>query len=59
MAGKRAITADTTLRLGQYFGMSADFGMNLQKMYEVGQVSNFQRVAYLDVEQKYVVGCSC
>lgn len=35
IAGKRAITADTALRLGQYFGMSADFWMNLQKMYEL------------------------
>ncbi len=35
IAGKRAISADTALRLGQYFGMSADFWMNLQKMYEL------------------------
>jgi addiction module HigA family antidote len=30
ISGKRAITADTALRLTQYFGMSADFWMNLQ-----------------------------
>src|SRR5258706_1291706 len=35
LAGKRAITADTALRLAQYFGMSADFWMNLQKTYEL------------------------
>jgi addiction module HigA family antidote len=35
IAGKRAITADTALRLAQYFGMSADFWMNLQKTYEL------------------------
>ena len=35
IAGKRAISADTALRLGQYFGTSADFWMNLQKMYEL------------------------
>lgn len=35
IAGKRAITADTALRLGQYFGMSADFWMNSQKAYEL------------------------
>jgi len=35
ISGKRAITADTALRLGQYFGMSADFWMNLQKIYEL------------------------
>jgi antitoxin HigA-1 len=35
VAGKRSMTADTALRLAQYFGMSADFWMNLQKMYEL------------------------
>ena len=35
LAGKRSITADTALRLGQYFGMSADFWMNLQPAYEL------------------------
>jgi addiction module HigA family antidote len=35
VAGKRNITADTALRLGQYFGMSADFWMNLQTAYEL------------------------
>ena len=32
---KRAMTADTALRLSQYFGMSADFWMNLQSAYEL------------------------
>ncbi len=35
LAGKRNITADTALRLNQYFGMSADFWMNLQSAYEL------------------------
>jgi len=35
LAGKRNITADTALRLGQYFGTSADFWMNLQSSYEL------------------------
>ena len=35
LAGKRNITADTALRLSQYFGMSADFWMNLQSAYEL------------------------
>src|ERR1700686_431361 len=38
LAGKRNITADTALRLGQYFGMSADFWMNLQTAYELDLV---------------------
>ncbi len=35
LAGKRNLTADTALRLGQYFGMSAQFWMNLQGTYEL------------------------
>ena len=35
LAGKRNLTADTALRLAQYFGMSADFWMNLQSAYEL------------------------
>ena len=33
--GKRAITADTALRLGRYFGMSPQFWLNLQTQYEL------------------------
>ena len=35
LSGKRNLTADTALRLSQYFGMSADFWMNLQSAYEL------------------------
>jgi antitoxin HigA-1 len=35
LAGKRNVTADTALRLAQYFGMTADFWMNLQSAYEL------------------------
>ncbi len=33
--GKRAITADTALRLGRYFGTSAQFWMNLQDHFDL------------------------
>ncbi|HQH27521.1 MAG TPA: HigA family addiction module antitoxin [Oligoflexia bacterium] len=33
--GKRAITADTALRLGKFFGMEAQFWMNLQSRYDL------------------------
>ena len=33
--GHRAITAETALRLGQWFGTSAEFWLNLQKQYEL------------------------
>ena len=35
VAGKRAMTADTALRLEKWLGVSADFWMNLQKRYEL------------------------
>jgi len=35
VAGKRAMTADTTLRLERWLGVSAAFWMNLQKRYEL------------------------
>lgn len=33
--GKRSITADTALRLGRYFGMEAQFWLNLQTRYDL------------------------
>jgi len=33
--GKRAITADTALRLGRYFRMSPQFWLNLQTHYDL------------------------
>jgi addiction module HigA family antidote len=33
--GKRSITADTALRLGRYFGMEAQFWLNLQSLYDL------------------------
>ncbi|MCC5636693.1 HigA family addiction module antidote protein [Nostoc sp. CHAB 5844] len=33
--GKRGITADTALRLGQYLGTGAEIWLNLQKNYEL------------------------
>jgi len=33
--GKRAISADTALRLGRFFGNDAEFWMGLQAQYDV------------------------
>jgi addiction module HigA family antidote len=33
--GRRAITADTALRLGRYFRMSPEFWLNLQSHYDL------------------------
>jgi len=35
MNGQRAITGDTALRLGHFFGTSAEFWLNLQKLCEL------------------------
>ncbi len=33
--GKRAITADTALRLGRFFGMESEFWLNLQSRFDL------------------------
>ncbi len=38
--GERAVSADTALRLGHWFGTSADFWLNLQKLYELRLAEN-------------------
>src|SRR6266849_9266634 len=35
IAGRRAVSADTALRLARYFGTTPDLWMNLQKTYEL------------------------
>ena len=35
LKGQRAITGDTALRLGHFFGTSPEFWLNLQKIYEL------------------------
>jgi addiction module HigA family antidote len=40
LRAQRAITADTALRLGHWFGMSAEFWLNLQKQYELRLAEN-------------------
>lgn len=38
--GERAISADTALRLGRYFNMSAEFWLNLQSHYDLEMEGN-------------------
>ncbi len=33
--GRRAISADTALRLGRFFGMESEFWLNLQNRYDL------------------------
>ena len=34
--GRRSVTADTALRIGRALGMTAEFWLNLQSMYDLG-----------------------
>ncbi|MFT4094774.1 MAG: HigA family addiction module antitoxin [Niabella sp.] len=38
--GKRAVTADTALRLSKYFGVSAKFWLGLQDDYDLEEEAN-------------------
>jgi len=38
LSGKRAVTADTALRLGHWLGTGPEFWLNLQTSYELRQV---------------------
>lgn len=35
---ERGVTADTAIRLGQYFGMSPEFWLNLQASFELHEI---------------------
>ncbi len=39
--GERAISADTAIRLGKYFGLPAQFWLNLQNDYDLESPPNF------------------
>ncbi len=47
----RAITADTALRLGQYFGMQPEFWMNLQSNYDLKKAKR-EKLRQIQVEVK-------
>ncbi len=49
--GKRAITADTALRLHRYFGVEAQFWLNLQSEYDLRIV---RRKIWNDLEQRII-----
>lgn len=49
--GKRAITADTALRLQRYFGIEAQFWLNLQTEYDLRMM---KRKIWTDIEQRII-----
>ena len=46
--GKRSITGDTALRLGHWFGISAQFWLNLQTAYDIRVA---ERMAGAEIEK--------
>ena len=52
VSGKRAITADTALRLARYFGTSPDLWMNLQKTYELDRARKEVGNAIKQIQQR-------
>ena len=49
--GKRAITADTALRLQRYFGVEAQFWLNLQTEYDLRRM---KRKIWADIERRII-----
>ena len=49
--GKRAITADTALRLQRYFGVEARFWLNLQTEYDLRMM---KRKIWPDIERRII-----
>lgn len=56
--GRRGITGDTALRLGHWFGTSAQFWLNLQSAYDirVAQEKAGREIAKLPVRREARIG---
>ena len=50
--GKRSITADTALRLQRYFGIEAQFWLNLQTEYDLRMM---KRKIWCDIERRIIL----
>lgn len=51
--GRRAITADTAVRLSRFFGTSAEFWLNLQNSYDLEEIKR-KKAEEFDHIQQYV-----
>ena len=49
--GKRSITTDTALRLQRYFGVEAQFWLNLQTEYDLRMI---KRKIWTDIERRII-----
>lgn len=54
ITGKRAITGDTALRLGHWFGSDPLFWLNLQSQYELAQAEIASGVAIRNLPTKAI-----
>ena len=59
--GRRAVTGDTALRLGRFFGTSGEFWLNLQKLYELRRAerkngAEIARLSSLDDDRPHASG---
>ena len=52
--GKRAITADTALRLGRYFGNSPSYWMHLQVEYDLEQAHKKIGMSFNTIQALYM-----
>jgi addiction module HigA family antidote len=53
--GRRAVTADTALRLAQFFGTTAAFWMNLQTTYDLRKAGNLSAKELRNIEPAHEV----
>lgn len=54
--GRRGVTPSTALRLGKYFGMSADFWMNLQQRWDLYHARKSEAEELKNIKQLRSVG---
>ncbi len=50
--GKRGITPSTALRLAKYFGMSADFWINVQLRWDLYHAREAEKEALASIQQR-------
>ena len=49
--GKRAVTADTAIRLSLFFGTSAEFWLNLQNLYDIELESSIHATSFSNIRK--------
>ena len=48
---KRAVTADTAIRLSRFFGTTPDFWFNLQSMYDIEEQERIKSTEFDEIKQ--------